>query len=78
MAIQRRGGHEERIQDGKNHGETDGSAMNGTDDEPTCAGCGIPLSPDEVYACADCSDWWAMNGLDIEKEKADGEPKKRS
>lgn len=41
------------------------------DDEPTCAGCGIPLSPDEVYACADCSDWLAMNGLDIEKEKGD-------
>lgn len=40
-------------------------------DEPTCAGCGIPLSPDEIYACADCSDWWSMNGLDIEKEKGD-------
>lgn len=46
-------------------------------EDPACAGCGIPLSPDEVYACADCSDWWSMNGLDIEKEKGDGEPKKR-
>jgi len=40
-------------------------------DEPLCAGCGTPLSPDETYACSDCSDWWSMNGYDIEKEKDD-------
>lgn len=37
-------------------------------DEPTCAGCGIPLSPDEVYACADCSDWWEMTGVEISEQ----------
>lgn len=42
-------------------------------EEYRCAGCGIPLSPDECYACSDCSDWWAINGLDIEKEKGKGD-----
>ena len=45
-------------------------------EESLCAGCGIPLSPDECYACSDCSDWWAMNGVEISdhiRSESDGE-----
>ena len=28
--------------------------------EPVCEGCGIPLSEDECYACADCCDLWEL------------------
>lgn len=42
--------------------------MSNADDEPTCAGCGIPLSLDEVYARADCSDWWEMTGVEVSEK----------
>jgi len=34
-------------------------------DDPVCQGCGIHLSEDENYACGDCADWWAMEGMEI-------------
>lgn len=34
-------------------------------DDPVCQGCGIPLSEDENYACGDCAEWWAMEGMEI-------------
>jgi predicted amidophosphoribosyltransferase len=43
-------------------------------DDPVCQGCGTPLSDDETYACADCADWWAMMGHDIERREGDEAP----
>jgi hypothetical protein len=37
-------------------------------EESVYQGCGTPPSPDEVYACADCSDWWEMTGVEVSKQ----------
>lgn len=34
-------------------------------EESVCQGCGVPLSPDENYCCEDCTDWWALNGVEV-------------
>ncbi|WP_447867523.1 protein NinF [Rahnella bonaserana] len=45
-------------------------------DQPVCQGCGVPLSPDENYCCEDCTDWWALNGVEVSehlRSESDGE-----
>ncbi|WP_447867255.1 protein NinF [Rahnella bonaserana] len=45
-------------------------------EEGKCAGCGTPLSDDEVYCCEDCRDWWEMTGVEVSEHlrgEGDGE-----